>query len=424
MKITKLEMHEFMRIECLELEFAPSGVTAIGAPNGGGKTSIIDFLRAAFGGKAALPAMPVHKGEKKSLDKITLDDEGRCVTIDLEIQEDRELKATVRQDGGRPFNSPAAMLRGWVNTFSFDPFKIMDLRGREQRDVLLECLGVDFTDLEAKAEKIKAERTAVGRDVHGREKQLEDLPEYAGVPSVEQSASELGGKLQEGMKANERRRKYAEALDAWQEEIVDARAEVSALEDKLGAARQRLAEAERKVPAAERNLGAMPEIDLAPLRAAMDQVDTVNKKVRSNILRAALVEQFRKDHERFAELGEELKGIDAKKQERLASAKAPVDGLEFREDGVYFQGLPLSQESGSGQMIRAVELVAALNPKLRCIVIDDGERLMLPRLKELDEWAQAHDYQVCVLRASTGPECQFVLEGGKLKEGSTDAEGT
>ena len=54
MKITKLEMHEFMRIECLELEFAPSGVTAIGAPNGGGKTSIIDFLRAAFGGKAAL----------------------------------------------------------------------------------------------------------------------------------------------------------------------------------------------------------------------------------------------------------------------------------------------------------------------------------------------------------------------------------
>jgi len=126
--------------------------------------------------------------------------------------------------------------------------------------------------------------------------------------------------------------------------------------------------------------------------------------------------QFKEDHARFAELGEALKAIDAEKQQRLAKAKAPVDGLEFTDDGVLFNGLPLSQDSGSGQMIRAVELVAALNPELRTIFIDDAERLMLPRLKELGDWAEKNDFQVLCFRASTGGECAFLMVDGKAVE--------
>jgi hypothetical protein len=418
-----LELHEWMKVEVLEMAFPDAGAISIGGANGAGKSSVKEFLTAVFGGKAACPAMPVRKGAKKAWGKLTLDDEGRCVTIDLVVQEDRSLTATVRQDGGKPFNSPAAMLRGMVSPFSFNPFKIMDLRGREQRDTLLECLGVDFADLEAKAEEIKSERTIVGRDVHGREKQLEEMPEFAGVPSVEQSASELATRMQEAMHRNEVRRVAREVAEDWTEEHVAAHQEVADLEEKLAAARKRMAKADDAQPKARKHADSLKEIDLASIRAAMDAVDETNRKVRANKTRAALVEQFRKDHERFVELGEELKGVDAAKQERLAAAKAPVDGLEFREDGVYFQGLPLNQESGSGQMIRAVELAAALNPRLRVICIDDGERLMIPRLKELDAWAKAHEYKVLVFRASTGPECEFVLEDGKLKsDGAAAAE--
>ena len=128
------------------------------------------------------------------------------------------------------------------------------------------------------------------------------------------------------------------------------------------------------------------------------------------------MEQFREDHERFAELGKDLDAIDAKKAERLAKAPTAVEGLEFRDDEVFFNGLPLSQDAESGRLIRCVELAAALNPRLRCIVMDKGEQLMLPKLAELDMWATEHDYQVFVLRASTGEECQFVLEEGKVRE--------
>jgi hypothetical protein len=67
-------------------------------------------------------------------------------------------------------------------------------------------------------------------------------------------------------------------------------------------------------------------------------------------------------------------------------------------------------------MIRSVELAAALNPKLRCIVMDKGEQLLLPKLAELDKWCVEHDYQCLVLRASVGTECAFVMEEGKVKE--------
>ena len=413
-KITRLELHEWMKVELAEMDFPSSGAISIGGANGSGKTSLKQFLEAAFGGKNACPDMPVRKGEKKALGKLTLDDEGRCVTVEVEVGEDREMRAVVRQAGGPPFKAPATMLKAMVNGFSFDPFAMFKLTGRPFRDKLLECLGVDFNDLEAKAEEIKAERTRVGRDVHGRETLIAGMPEYAGVPAEEQSASELAGKMQEGMKTNENRRKWVESLAEWEQEIGDAKAEVDRLKAALKAAEARVNVAEGKAATAKSAVTALKEIDLAPLRAALDNIDAINKKVRANKQRAAAVEQFRADHEKYAELGEALKAIDGQKQARLASAKAPVDGLTFTDDGVFFHGLPLNQESGSGQMIRAVELVAALNPKLRCICIDDGERLMQGRLEELDAWAIAKGFQVFIFRASVGQECEFIMVDGHV----------
>jgi len=188
------------------------------------------------------------------------------------------------------------------------------------------------------------------------------------------------------------------------------------LQDALKAAHVRLASAKTSLAEVAAVLDKLTPIDTAPLTARLAEVDEVNRKVRANQARAALEAQFKEDHARFAELGDALKAIDGEKQARLAKAKAPVDGLEFTDDGVLFQGLPLSQDSGSGQMIRAVELVAALNPELRTIFIDDAERLMKPRLLELDAWAQAHDYQCIMFRASVGDECEFLMVDGKAVE--------
>jgi DNA repair ATPase RecN len=415
MKITALSIREFMRIAHADFTFPANGVTTIGAKNGGGKTSFVTCLRAAFGGKAKLPPMPVKKGAKKSVNKITLDDDGRCVTIEDEIGTDGEIKATVRQDGGPAFPGPMAMLKALTTTWSFDPFPLMQLRGREQRDTMLTCLGVDFADLEGKAEDIKKEREIVGRDKKGRERQIESMQEFAGVPSREISMSDAVAELQKAMKHNDRVGQFAEAVDEWQGEVDSCLESIADLEKKLAHFRQELKRLQTSLADTSAQAARLKAVDLAPLQAKINDLEDTNRKVRANAARAALVDQFGRDHEKYRELDDALKDIDRQKQERLAAAKAPVDGLEFRDDGVYFQGLPLSQDAGSGQMVRAVELVAALNPKLKTIVIDDGERILAPRLAELDAWAIKAGYQVFVLVATESKECTFTIEEGCVK---------
>jgi len=406
MRISALELHEWMKVEVVDMTFPAAGVISIGGKNGEGKTCLKTFIEACFGGKDKCPDMPVRTGEKKALGKLTLDDDGRCVTIEVEADADRNMRVTVRQDGGPAFNGPVKMLKALVNTFSFDPFSIMKLRGREQRNTMLECLGVNFDDLEREEDLLKEQRKEAGRDVAGREKQISSMPEYAGVPKQEVSVAELAEELDKATKNNAQYEAAKHVLDV-------LTAGVKELEEKIKREQQQLLEMKSQMDEAAKIFNAASLQDVTPIRERLNGADEINRKVRANAARAALVKQFQADRDRFAELGEELKKIDARKQERLSQAKAPVDGLEFTSDGVMFNGLPLSQESGSGQMIRAVELVAALNPTLRTICIDDAERLMLPRLQELDEWAKKNDFQVFAFRASTGPECSFVMEDGK-----------
>jgi len=416
MKISALEIHNWMKITVTEMSFPTSGVLSIGGENGSGKTSLMNFLEAAFGGKDRLPDMPVKVGQKKALGKITLDDEGRCVSVEVEVGPDRDMRVNVRQDGGPAFKAPVTMLKKLVNSFSFDPFFIMELKGREQRDTLLGCLGVNFDDLEGQAEKIKEQRKEVGRDIAGRQRQIDAMPEFAGVPKEETSASALAAELQKAAARNSNRKDYEKAVEEWTQEGDEAAAEIVRLQDALKAAHLHLASAKKSLEDTTAVLDKLTPIDTAPLTARLAEVDEVNRKVRANKARAALVKQFTADHDRYKELEVDLKKIDEAKQKRLASAKAPVEGLTFTDEGVFFNGLPLSQESGSGQMIRAVELVAALNPGLRTICIDDAERLMLPRLAELGQWAEEHDFQILCFRASTGAECEFLMVGGEVVE--------
>ena len=420
MNLVSLQLHEFMRVECVEMTFPQAGTFTIGAKNGSGKTSILEFLKCAFGGK--VPAVPVKIGSKKSLGKLTLDDEGHTVTVEIEVLPDRELRATIRQDGGMPFSSPVVMLKSWVNSFSFDPFALMNLRGREQRDTFLECLGVTFDDLEAQAKDIKDERKLIGRDVTGRERQINLMPQHSDAPAEEVNIFDLSAELNKAMTWNQKCLEAASVADDWAQEvhdltykIEDARKTLHDLEEKLAAGidskKQAKAYAEKMKP-----------IDIVKIQKAISNADATNAKVRANKARAALVAQFDADRAKTAALGEKLKEIDLAKQDRLKTAKAPVEGLTFTDEAVLFDGLPLSQDSGSGQMIRCVELAAALNPKLKCICVDDAERLLEGRMAELDAWATANGYLILAFRATEGKECMFTLEEGCKAEEAPHAD--
>jgi hypothetical protein len=323
------------------------------------------------------------------------------------------------------------MLKALVSRFTFNPFALMTLTGQEQRRVMLECLGVNFDDLEADVERLKEERKIVGRDVHSRERQIAGMPEYAGVPAAEVSTKKVADELSKAeavLRANDGKRAEAKraagivasceaALADADAAVARAEAEVVRAKECRDAQAEVVTEASKARELAESAVGALKDPDTAAIKAKLSTADAVNAKVRANMARAALVAQFQTDHDKYKELGEELEGIEQKKQDRLNAAKCPVKGLEFRDDGVWYEGLPLSQDMESDQMIRSVQLAAALNPKLRTIVLDNGERMLPAKMAELDAWADANDYQIIMFRASGPAEnCAFYLENGRVRE--------
>ena len=193
MKLIGLEINNVMRLESAYIEFPGSGAITIGGKNRSGKTSMQTLLEMMFGGQAKCPQLPVRVGAEKGWGRLTLDNDGTEVVIDLEVKEDRTMKVTVRQDGGKAIKSPVTMLKKMVSKFTFDPFALMALRGREQRQVMLDCLGVDFDDLDEKIADIKDERQILGRDVNGRERQLEQMEVHKDVPS-EEIRNDVSGK--------------------------------------------------------------------------------------------------------------------------------------------------------------------------------------------------------------------------------------
>ena len=417
MKITGLEISQFMRIECVSMTFAPTGAITIAGDNGSGKTSVQTFIGLCFGGKDRCPALPVKIGAKKALGKLTLDDEGHCVTIEVEVGADRAVQAVVRQDGGKPFDGPITMLKKLVSRFTFNPTELVKLTGQEQRKTMLDCLGVNFDDLEAKAEKIKDERKEVGRDRNGRERQIASMPEHAGVPAKEIDMGKVATELQKALAHNARCKEFADAVIEWREELHAAQTLVGDLRAQLVAAEQRAEKASIGLTQAAADAAKLKPIDPAPIQKKLAEADATNAKVRANAARAALVAQYQQDHDRYDELGKELAAIEKAKQDRLNAADCPVKGLEFRDDGVWYEGLPLAQDMESDQMIRAVQLAAALNPKLRTIMLDNAERMLPAKMAELDAWAQEHDYQVITFRAATDDKgCEFFLTDGKVQE--------
>jgi len=197
--------------------------------------------------------------------------------------------------------------------------------------------------------------------------------------------------------------------------MADAAAQVKSLEESLSKARKRLTAATAGHAAAEMDSGKLSPVDVSPIKQKLSEADAINAKVRANKARAALVAQYQNDHDRYEELGKDLEGIERAKQDRLNAAQCPVKGLEFRDDGVWYQGLPLAQDMESDQMLRAVQLAAALNPKLRAIFLDNAERILPAKMTELDAWAVANDYQVLTFRAaSSDAGCEFFLQDGKV----------
>lgn len=424
-RIVGLEVSNFKKLRTVNI--APKGnLVVIGGKNGAGKTSLIDAVACILGGKDEVPDVPVRRGEDKAT---IVADLGDIIVRRVFTKEGgTSLRITNRE--GAVFPSPQAMLDKLTGKISFDPLSFYRMAPKDQRETLRHLVGIDLTENEARRAQLYAERTVLNNDIKRTQAIAEAMPFYAEAPEATVSLTQLSKEL--------------EAARAKNREIDQARAHLGELETHLATKNDLLARIDAEIEETEKRLAelrtlrhdqanviqvemakvdemkdqvaALVEIDTKPIIQRMGETEVLNNKVRANVARADALRAVADKKKNADTITEQIEKLDTEKNATLKAAPFPVNGLGFDERGVTFNGLPLSQASAAEQLRVSVAIGAALNPKLRVLLVRDGSLLDDDSLALLDSIAREKDLQVLVEVVGDDPNVQVLIEDGAVKE--------
>lgn len=436
MRITALHIANFKRAEDIRIEpDADRTIILLGGKNKQGKSSTLDALTAAFGGKSAAPSDPVRHGAAEAEINVELD--GGELTIRRVIQPDGESVLEVRDRLGA-IKSPQATLDKLVGTRFLDPLRFLALPAKEQRAQLMRLIGEAdrIAQLDAKRERAFAKRTEVGRDLTKAEGELARLPVVeVGTPidvaELTLAAQTSAAEQREIDRLGNRKSSAATDATSAQMRVDKTKAEIVELERKLREARGLLERDERELAAAlqaeesARAAFASAEDAWAKSAARRDQVSTdiaradahnraVYAREAQNARRAEVAKAVEALKTERDNISKAITAIDQRKAEILAAAKLPVDGLGVDEEGVTLGGVPLAQASGAERFRVALALAIAASPGLDDVWIRDAAVLDDDHLAMIAEQAAALGKRPWLERVGTNDPGVIVIANGKV----------
>lgn len=415
--ILSLRADNFKRLRGVAIDFPASGVVEIIGANGSGKTSVIDSLWSALGGKAASPDEPIRKGQRAARSEIIIDG----VPNYGKIRVVREwwlggTKLTITDENENNIRSPQTLLDNLLSHIAFDPVEFLRLDPKQQFATFCGIVGVDFSDLDVKRKAAYEERTQVGKAVKTLEARVADMPERP--PTDEVDVVSIAEKLRKAYQANA-------GFDTLKSQHTEQAKRAGEAIAAVGKAKQALVEATEKMTRAQFDLEAIQkkinEYDLVEtdeLQSQLDNATAINVQAKEYRERKAALEELQANRAHHEDLSIELDQIDKERRKRLAEAKMPVEGIDLTLDGdILLNDVPLSQASTAEAIRASVMIGAARRPELRLMNIEDGSLLDDNSFRLIAEWADQNGYQVIEERVGSGVDDIKGNHGVIIEEG-------
>ncbi|WP_100813067.1 hypothetical protein [Microbacterium lacus] len=204
--------------------------------------------------------------------------------------------------------------------------------------------------------------------------------------------------------------------DAHNRSVERARLNVSAIENQIRDLEAELVAARAALDeAAETSLADL--IDTEPMRARLRDVEDINDAVRAAAEYHELEAQLARAADYHAAAQTNLDDIDARKRAALAEAVFPVDGLSVDEEGITFNGIPFSQTNSAARRSVAFAIATAGNPKLRLVIVKDGDLLDEKSVEAIEAMADERGYTVLMERdRDQSRAIGFTIVDGELQD--------
>ena len=426
--IVKLTASNILRLSSVEI--VPDGdVVTLKGDNAAGKSSVLNLIAMILGGAEFVPPRPIREGASKANGIIDLGD------IVAEIKFSASGKTIeVRSADGEKMKSPQAVLDSLWQKMC-DPVQFIKLSDttegrRKQADILRKLSGVDFTALNKNRAEHFDQRTQVNRDLQKAEANLAQRKLDPTGPEKEVSVAGLMEQLEEAQNVNRSHEERRVAVKASVSTLqVEAKAiegiedHIAGLEKELELARKDLRDKQAGIVAAREvhdrlveKVSALEDVDEAPLKLAVTHADEINRKVRANSdYRAAKAEV-----DKLKGLAQQhttmIENCDESKSKMLAEAKFPMPGISFSDDdGVILNGKPFEQGSQAEQLVAAIAIGMALQPRVRVILIREASLFDDKTIEKVKELAKANDFQIWQERIESEDPCAILIEDGSVK---------
>lgn len=420
MKIIKLISENVKGLKAVEI-VPDEHFQLISGKNGQGKTSVLDSIWLAVGGKDAAKGVdkPIRDGEQTAFAQVDLGD----IIVTRKWKGDKtSLDVTSKQ--GAKFPSPQGMLDDLIGKLSFDPLSFANMDEKKQKVTLQELVGINFTKLDVERKGWYEERTFNNVSAKKLEGALEELPyPKDGLPDEELSASDILTELKVAQDVTNQNSAKRSELERKRSDVAKFNDDIESLSAELEALQKRLENKLNAHEALSTEADALAEIveslvdpDTTELNEKLQNVEAINFKVKQKKEHIRITTEIDSYKEASAFLTKKIEEIDQLKLDTLQSAAFPIAGLSFNEDGVIFNDIPFKQCSAAERLKISMAMAMSLNPKLRVIRILDGSLLDSDNLTLIHDMAIEKDYQVWIEVVDNSGKLGIQIEDGQVKE--------
>lgn len=428
MKISHIRIQNILGID--HLEFSPEGFTQITGPNGQGKTSVLEAIKAATG--QGHDATLLRHGADKGEVVLVLDD---GTEIQQRVTATRTTRDVVRD--GKKVTKPGDAIKALTDALSVNPVEFLTARPKDRVQVLLESMPIalDADKLAAVAgipvtahqgahalavidhvrQQVFDDRTGTNRAVKEKDATINQLrlamPDAPG--GVEGDEDSLRAQLEAARVTRDTEQQRidaklaairAESVERTQSLKDEARAKIDAIQAGLAAAieaeRTTLADTEAKAGRVRSKAGQTYHEAANPLEAAIAAISSnrdaaaKRKATKDTIdLMAAELADLQADAARQTKA---LDGIDAYKADLLKSL--PIPDLEVIDGEVYRKGVPFDRLNTAQRVGIAFEIAKLRAGDLKAVCLDGCELLDEEHLAELERNAEESGIQVFITR--------------------------
>lgn len=419
-KINSLEVENVKRVKAVALEPSEDGLTVIGGRNGQGKTSVLDAIAWALGGDRKRPSDAKREGSATDphlrvelSNGIVVERRGKSGSLKVTDPEGRK--------GGQQ------LLDSFVESLALDLPKFLAMNDKDKARTLLGIIGVgeDLARLELEEQTLYNQRTGIGQMRDQKKGAAADMPMHPDAPAEPVSAMALIQSQQEILAKNgenQAKRQKAEQLKAAYDNATNdallIQEQIAGMQKALEAKYEEVSDLHADLLIAKKTAEELQDESTAEIEEELQQIETVNAKVRDNQRRLDAEREAEELDEQYAEMTERIESVRRAKMDLLKGADLPLPGLAVENGLLTYQGRKWDCMSGSEQLRAATAIVRRLKPECGFVLVDKLEQMDAETMSEFGAWAEAEGLQVIATRVSTGDECSIVIDDGYGGQGA------